>query len=172
MIIQPTNHRKTTKTTIETNRRIVDCNLCEEVRETCCSTSSRAENWKRGCPRRTSVCTSGKSRNRCQGPQGRRFKKCQFSISMITAYNSNLIEDTFIAVESNCKLTGKKIGSFNGIRTYGLCVSANLRSGVPSSIFSPCLSTEFRVSPKKKKKRTPDRRLRWRCRARLKRESF
>lgn len=30
MIIQPTNHRKTTKTTIETNRRFVDCNLCEE----------------------------------------------------------------------------------------------------------------------------------------------
>jgi len=89
MIIQPTNHRKTTKTTTETNRRIVDCNLCEEVRETCCSTSSRAENWKHGCPRRTSVCTSGKSRIHCQGLQGRRFKKCQFSI---IAYKSNLIQ--------------------------------------------------------------------------------
>lgn len=33
MIIQPNNHRKTTKTTTETNRSIVDCNLCEEVRE-------------------------------------------------------------------------------------------------------------------------------------------
>ena len=45
------------------------------------------------------------------------------------------------------------MGSFNGIRTYGLCVSANLRSRGPSSIFSPCLSTEFRISPKKRKER-------------------
>ena len=44
------------------------------------------------------------------------------------------------------------MGSFKGIRTYGLYVSANLRSGVPSSIFSPCLSIEFRVSPPQKRK--------------------
>ena len=170
MIVQPTNHRKTTKTTTETNRRIVDCNLCEEVRETCCSTSIRAENWKHGCPRRTSVCTSGKSRNHCQGPQGRRLKKCQFSI---IAYKSNLIQWRWVHRSwKQLQINRKKMGSFNGIRTFGLCVSTNLRSGVPSSIFSPCLSTEFRVSPKKKKKRKPDRRLRWRCTARLKRESF
>ena len=44
------------------------------------------------------------------------------------------------------------MGSLNCIRTYGLCVSANLRSGVPSSIFSPCLFTEFSASLKKKRK--------------------
>lgn len=131
------------------------------MRETCCSTSSSAEKWKHGSPRRTSVCTSGKNHNRCHGPQGRRFIKCQFSV---IAYKSSLNEDKIIAVESNCKLTGKIWGASTGFEPMASALAIICDQRVLLPFFSPCLSAEFRASRKLKKnnnKRTPDRRLLW-----------